>query len=131
MRDRIEEMVMAGFGRRSSRHRAIMTRALAAIEGGNGWDFDIGQPVHLERAEAGWRLVVVARYVTTKGERRYVLEEQSQDFQIIALPQQLRPASATPPLEPPSDSRPNDIDPVEFQRRTEAILARLRLALFK
>lgn len=52
--------------------------------------FEIGQRVEKWTGEALCEGVVVARYLTTKGKERYVVEVQPQGFQMIAVPSQLR-----------------------------------------
>ncbi|MDR7035228.1 hypothetical protein [Mesorhizobium sp. BE184] len=51
----------------------------------------IGQRVVKFTGEARWHGVVVASYQTTKGKQRYVVEVEPQGFQMIAVPEQLRP----------------------------------------
>lgn len=57
------------------------------------WAFAPGQHVEKWTGEALWEGVVVARYLTTKGKERYVVEVQPQGFQMIAVPSQLRAAA--------------------------------------
>lgn len=51
----------------------------------------IGQRVEKFTGEARWTGIVVASYQTTKGKQRYVIEVEPQGFQMIAVPDQLRP----------------------------------------
>lgn len=53
------------------------------------FDFDIGDIVRKSKGEAMWSGVVVARYLTTKGKERYVVEVFPQGFQMIAVDSQL------------------------------------------
>ena len=73
--------------------------ALAAAEAETqpvAWQFAAGQTVEKFTGEAIWHGVIVARYLTTKGKQRYVVEVQPQGFQMIAVPEQLRYASPRP-----------------------------------
>jgi len=125
MKDIISAMAMAGFGRITSRNRAVMERALTAIEGGNDWEFDVGETVEKYTGEAVWHGIVVSRYLTTKGKRRYVVEVQPQGFQMIAVPDQLRLIAKNGPA---ITSDPSD-ETLELQRRTKEIITRLRFPI--
>ncbi|WP_439605132.1 hypothetical protein [Shinella sp.] len=86
------------------------------------WEFVIGQFVEKFTGEVIWHGIVVARYKTTSGKRRYVAEVLPQGFQMIVAPEQLRrlddlPSSASPETQS---------DGFEFQRRAEGIIARLK-----
>ena len=52
--------------------------------------FILGEPVEKYTGEARWQGILVARYLTTSGKRRYVVEVKPQGFQMIAIPGQLR-----------------------------------------
>lgn len=58
------------------------------------WAFAPGQRVEKWTGEALWSGIIVARYLTTKGKERYVVEVEPQGFQMIAVPSQLRAAAA-------------------------------------
>ncbi len=124
MNDIVGMMVLAGFGEMTDDNRAVMERALAAIEGGCDWEFSIGDTVEKYTGEAGWHGIVVSRYLTSKGKRRYVIDVLPQGFQMIAVPNQLRrlsergPALTTKTLD----------ETAEFQGRAKEIITRLRLA---
>lgn len=61
-----------------------------------GGEFAVGQTVEKFTGEAIWNGVIVARYQTTRGKLRYVVEVEPQGFQMIAVPEQLRVASPRP-----------------------------------
>jgi hypothetical protein len=56
----------------------------------DGSFFALGQRVEKFTGEARWHGVIVARYTTTRGALRYVVEVEPQGFQMIAVPSQLR-----------------------------------------
>jgi len=79
--------------------------ALAAAEAETmpvAWEFAVGQTVEKFTGEAIWHGVIVARYQTHRGKRRYVVEVQPQGFQMIAVPEQLR---ASPPIRDEAEIR--------------------------
>lgn len=51
----------------------------------------IGDYVEKYTGEARWLGTIVARYHTTRGKLRYVVDVDPQGFQMIAVPSQLRP----------------------------------------
>lgn len=53
------------------------------------FDFKVGDIVRKSKGEALWSGVVVARYLTSKGKERYVVEVFPQGFQMIAVDSQL------------------------------------------
>lgn len=56
--------------------------------------FVVGEPVEKFTGEARWEGILVASYLTTAGQRRYVVEVKPQGFQMIATPGQLRMIAA-------------------------------------
>lgn len=52
----------------------------------------IGDYVEKYTGEAIWFGWIVAEYLTRRGKHRYVVEVDPQGFQMIAVPNQLRPA---------------------------------------
>ena len=57
--------------------------------------FTVGLEVEKYTGEARWEGVIVARYLTTKGKLRFVVEVQPQGFQMIAVGAQLREKDRT------------------------------------
>lgn len=124
MKDRIKEMVMAGFGRMGVRNRRIMERALAACEGSGVWEYDVGKAVTVIVAPGSndSSATILARYRIKSGASRYVVLVQAHGTDIIVSAGQL---SAHNVATTAAEGSLAD-DTLEFQRRTEAILARLR-----
>lgn len=50
----------------------------------------VGDPVEKFTGEARWNGIIVARYLTTKGKLRFVVDVEPQGFQMIAVGSQLR-----------------------------------------
>ena len=67
--------------------------------------FQIGQRVVKFTGEARWWGTVVADYRTTKGKQRYVVEVEPQGFQMIAVPDQLRPLPGVCTCPPPDKGK--------------------------
>lgn len=82
------------------------------------WQFATGQTVEKFTGEAIWNGVIVARYQTTKGKRRYVVEVQPQGFQMIAVPEQLRAASPHSEALPRDTSRFRKLSTVDDEKVT-------------
>lgn len=54
------------------------------------FEFEVGDRVEKFIGEARWYGDIRARYTTSRGKVRYVVEVEPQGFQMIAVPQQLR-----------------------------------------
>lgn len=52
--------------------------------------FRVGVPVEKYTGEARWNGIIVARYKTTRGKLRFVVDVEPQGFQMIAVGSQLR-----------------------------------------
>ena len=57
---------------------------------------ELGEPVEKYTGEARWEGVLLAKYKTTRGKIRYVVEVTPQGFQMICVPNQIRPAPPKP-----------------------------------
>lgn len=54
------------------------------------WDFEVGAAVQKYTGDARYEGVIVARYLTLAGAKRYVVEVLPQGFQMICNAAQLR-----------------------------------------
>lgn len=57
---------------------------------------EVGQRVEKYTGEARWFGTILSTYTTGRGKVRHVVEVEPQGFQMIAVPEQLRPAPALP-----------------------------------